>query len=215
MLFSVTSFAQSKYDKSLQKAEDAYKKGDYAAARKNLDKVRKKINSKLGAQNQYTSGMFLSQAKYDLASGMPLDFEFNLQSSLTSSKTLNGENSERYGSLLIDAAELYNQNGSYRLANEYLANAKKILEAGSFFKDPLKARWDLIKGETLAGQGFYNESLALFKSRSSYFAGRGVKTETIPDGKGGLTSRKIPEAELDQRLEDYSRLITDIATTYG
>jgi len=215
MLFSVASFAQSKYDKGLLKAEDAYKKGDYATARKNLEKVRKKINSKLGIQNQYTAGMFLSLAKYDLASGMPLDFETNLQNALTSSKTLNSENSEKYGSLLIDAAALYNQNGSYRVAKDYLNNAKKILEAGSFYKDPLKARWDLIQGETLAGQGFYNESLALFKSRSAYFAGRGVKSETIPDGKGGLTSRKIPEAELEQRLEDYSRLITDIATTYG
>ncbi|MEJ0055600.1 MAG: hypothetical protein WDN75_08070 [Bacteroidota bacterium] len=154
LFFCATSlFAQSKYDKGLAKAEASYKIGDYASARKNLEKIRKKIAAKLGAQNQYTAGIYLSLAKYDLASGMPLDFEYNLQNSLTSSKTLNGENSEKYGTLLIDAAELYNQNGSYRVAKEYLTNAKKTLDAGGFFKDPVKARWDLVMSETLAGPG--------------------------------------------------------------
>jgi CHAT domain-containing protein/tetratricopeptide (TPR) repeat protein len=216
LIFCATSiFAQSKYDKGLAKAEAAYKIGDYTSARKNLEKIRKKIYAKLGAQNQYTAGIFLSLAKYDLASGMPLDFEYNLQNALTSSKTLNGENSEKHGALLIDAAELYNQNGSYRVAKEYLANAKKTLEAGGFLKDPLKARMDLVMSETLAGQGFYNESLTMARGRVTYFAGRAVKTETIPDDKGGLKSRKIPEEELEQRLGDYARLLTDIATTFG
>ncbi|NOT74167.1 MAG: CHAT domain-containing protein [Cyclobacteriaceae bacterium] len=208
-----TLFAQSKYDKGLLKAEASYKIGDYAGARKNLEKIRKKINSKLGAQNQYTAGIYLSLAKYDLSSGMPVDFEFNLQNALSSSKTLNTENSEKHGALLIDAAELYNQNGSYRVATEYLNNAKKILEAGTWFKDPLKARWDLIMTETLTGQGYYNEALELAESRVSYFAGRAVKAETISDGKGGLKSVKIPELELDQRFDDYARLLTDIAMT--
>ncbi|CAN5481875.1 hypothetical protein BH09BAC3_BH09BAC3_35070 [soil metagenome] len=215
VFFATSLFAQSKYDKGLLKAEVAYKKGDYPGARKALDKIRKKINSKLGAQNQYTSGIFLSLAKYDLGSGMPMDFESNLQNALNSSKTLNSENSEKYAALLIDAAELYILNGSFRVAKEYLANSKKTLEAGGFFKDPLKGRWDLAMGEVLAGQGFYNESITLFKSRSEYFVKRALKSETIPDGKGGLQTRKVPEGELEQRLEDYARLITDIATTYG
>ncbi len=206
---------QTKYEKGLNKAEAAYKIGDYTSARKNLEKARKKITAKLGAQNQYTPGIYLSLAKYDLASGMPLDFEFNLQNALSSAKALYTETSEKYGSMLVDAAELYNQNGSYRVAREYLDNAKKILDAGSFMKDPIKAHWDLVRSETLAGQGYFNESLDLMNSRFSYFAGRAIKQETVPDGKGGLSSRKIPEAEVAQRLDDHSRLLTDIATTYG
>ena len=44
-------FAQSKYDKALSKADVAYGIGDYKGAKKALEKAKKKINSKLGAQN--------------------------------------------------------------------------------------------------------------------------------------------------------------------
>src|ERR1044071_9330601 len=117
---STSLFAQSKYDKGLQKAEAAFEIGDYNGAKKNLAKIKKKINSKMGPQNQYTAGMYLMDAKYDLGLGMVFDFENNLQNALKASQTLNTENSANYGSMLIDGAELYNLNGSFRLAKEYL-----------------------------------------------------------------------------------------------
>lgn len=214
----VTCFAavaQSKYDKAFAKTEAIYITGAYSSASSSLAKFKKKTNGKLGAQNQYTPAIYFLQAKIALASGLPLECESNVQLALASNKSLNGENSEKYGSMLIDIAELYNQNGSYKLAREKLSEAKKILETGSFMKDPLKAHWDLIMAETLSGQGFFNESIDLMLSRESYFAGRAIKQETIPDGKGGLKSRKIPEEEINQRFSDYARLLTSMGTTYG
>ena len=207
--------AQSKWDKSIAKAEAQYNIGAYSSASKALAKFKKKVNAKLGAQNQYTPTIYLLQAKYDLASGLPLDFEMNLKDALNANRALNSENSEKYAIMLIDGAELYNLNGSYRVGREFLANAKKILDELNLMKDPLKARWDLLLAEALTGQGFYNESLDLMRSRERYFAGRALKSETVPDGKGGLKNTKLPEAEVNKRFDDYARLLTLLATTYG
>ena len=131
-LVATSSFAQSKYEKSLLKPEEAYKIGDYKTAKSLLIKAKKKIVSKLGAQNQLTPIMYLMQAKYDLGLGMPLDFESDLQSALKANLTLNAETSEKYAAMLVDAGELYNQNGSYRVAREYLSNARKLLDVAAF-----------------------------------------------------------------------------------
>src|SRR4051812_43909808 len=214
-LVSASIIGQSKYDKGLLKAEASFEIGDYNGAKKNLAKIRKKINSKLGAQNQYTAGMYLMEAKYNLGLGMPFDFESNLQDALNASQKLNTENSANYGSMLIDGAELYNLNGSYRVAKEYLLRSKKILESGGWMKDPLKLRWEFAMAETLTGQGFFNEAIDILKTRDSYLIGRAVKTETAADEKGGLKSRKLSDVEIKQRFGDYARLLTDLGTAYG
>ena len=162
---SAESFAQSKWDKSIAKAEASYAIGAYGKAKSALAKFKKKANSKLGSKNQFTPTIYFLQAKYDLASGMPLDFENNLREALNACRTLHTEHSEKYGTMLMDAAELYNLNGSYRLAKEYLNNSKKILQGGDFMKEPMMARWDVLMAETLTGQGYWNESIALARTR--------------------------------------------------
>ena len=215
LALSSASLAQSKWDKSIAKAEALYVTGAYGKAKSALEKFKKKVNAKLGAQNQYTPTIFFLQAKYDLASGMPLDFENNLRDALSANRTLNTEHSEKYGTMLMDAAELFILNGSFRVAKEYLSNAKKILEGGDYMKEPMKARWDILMAEALAGQGFWNESIALARGQEIYYAKRAVKQETVSDGKGGLASRKIPPAELDQRFNEYARLLTLLGNAYG
>ena len=181
LLLSITLLGQSKYDKSLMKAEAAFKIGDYRGAKSILAKAKKKIVAKMGAQNQYTPTLYLMQAKYDLGLGMPFDFESDLQSALKANIALNSETSEKYAVMLIDAGELYNQSGSYRLAREYLSNARKLLDVGTFNKDALNPRWDIIMAETLTGQGYWNEAMTLLRGREVYYAMRAVKQETIAD----------------------------------
>jgi len=205
----------AKFEKSLLGPEEAFAEGDYKAAKNALTKAKKKINAKMGTQNQFTSTMFLMDAKYDLGLGMPKDFESNLQSALRANASANSETSEKYAAMLLDAAELYNQNGSFRVAREYLANAEKVIDAGTFDKDALRIRMDIILGETLVGQGYWNEALKLARSREGYFAKRAVKQETIPDGKGGLKSQKIAEPELSRRMNEYARVLTLIGNAYG
>ena len=68
--------------------------------------------------------MFLMDAKYDLGLGMPKDFDSNLQNALRASADVNTESSEKYAAMLLDAAELHNLNGSFRVAREHIENAQ-------------------------------------------------------------------------------------------
>src|SRR5258706_8502036 len=208
-------FAQSKEEKAIQAAETIYETGDYKKAQASLDKFKKKAFKKLGAQNQYTATYHLLTAKYNLASGMLLDFESNLKTAINSSLSLNQENSQKHGLLLLAAGELYAQSGSFHTAKEFLNNSKNILEGGKFMTDAIMARWNVAMAEVLTGQGFYNESLGLLWNSKDYYSKRTAKQESFVDEKGNLKSRKIPEQEITQRLNDYARVLTLIGVTYG
>ncbi len=207
--------AQSKYDKMIAVAEVAYEKGDYAFALSAIEKFKKKAFKKLGQQNQYTPTYHFLKAKYNLGLGQLVNFESDLKNAIESSISLNQEKSEKHGIFLIDAAELYLQNGSFRLANEYLVNARKILDTGGFKNEVTLARWEVDMGEVLSGQGFYRKSLEILNARERYYIGRAVKQESFVDDKGNLKSRRLPEAEITQRYSDYARLLTLMANTYG
>ncbi len=204
-----------KFEKSLIKPEESFATGDYKAAKNALAKAKKKINAKLGGQNTFTATMFLMDAKYDLGLGMPKDFDWNLQSALKANASANSETSEKYAAMLLDAAELHNQNGSFRLAREHIDVAQKVIDVGTFNKDVIRIRLDIILAESMVGQGYWNDAIKLARSREGYFSKRAVKQETVPDGKGGLKSRKIPEEELNQRMNDYARVLTLIGNAYG
>jgi hypothetical protein len=79
------------------------------------------------------------------------------------SKGINLENSQTYGLILVEAAELHNMNGAYRVAREYLEQAKRVLEGGDFMKDVTKGRYELALAETLTGQGYYTQAIELVK----------------------------------------------------
>jgi CHAT domain-containing protein len=212
-LFSV-SFAQSKYDKMVTKAEVAYEKGSYKSAIKSIEKFNSKVSKKIGKQNQYTPTYYLLLAKYNLASGLIPDFELNLQSAIDASVAINQENSSKHGLLLLEAGELNSQNGAYRIAKNLLAQSKKILDGG-FMTDEIKAKWNVAYAEALTGQGFFVESLETLKQNENYFVGRAVRQETFVDDKGNLKSRKLPEEKITKRYKEYARLLTLTGHTYG
>lgn len=207
--------SQPKYDKMISAAEAAYKTGDYNKAISNLEKFKKKAFKKLGQQNAYTPTYYLLLAKYKLSSGFINEFEINLKSAITLSITLNQEKSEKHALLLIDAAELNLQNGSLKIANDYLNDAKKILESLELYRDPIKARMDLDWADVFTGQGYFSKSISLLKERERYFISRAVRQETTTDEKGNLKSRKLSESEVTQRFEEYARSLTLLVATLG
>jgi len=198
--------AQAKYDKLLNKAEASYTTGNYSKAISGLNKFKKKTFKKLGQQNVYTPTYYMRLAKYNLASGYIAEFESNLQQGVSSSKGIHLENSKSYGLVLVEAAELCNMNGSYRIAREYLEQAKRVLEGGDFMKDITKGRYELALGETLTGQGYYTQAIELLNAQERFYAGRAVKQETFVDDKGNLKSRRLTDEELNERYEKYGYL---------
>ncbi|GHN00932.1 hypothetical protein WSM22_24210 [Cytophagales bacterium WSM2-2] len=206
--------SQAKYDKAINATEKSYEAGDYKKAISGLEKFKKKAFKKLGQQNPYTTRYYLLIAKNKQASGKITDFESNVQTAISSSLINNKENSQAHGQLLADIAELYILNGSYKVARDYLEQAKKILIDGSFMTEAIKTRWGVLNAEALTGQGYYNEAAAILLEQEKYFSSRAVKNESYVDDKGNLKSRKIPDEELKVRYQDYGRWMTDLANVY-
>lgn len=206
--------AQAKYDKLLRKAEAPYVTGNYSKALSGLSKFKRKAFKKLGQQNVYTPTYFLRLAKYNLASGYIQEFETALQQAVSSSKAINLENSQSFALILIGAAELHNMNGSFRVAREYLEQARQVLDTGGFMKDESKGRYELTLAETLTGQGYYSEAIELLKGQERFYGKRAVKQETFVDDKGNLKSRKLSDEELITRHSEYSNLRFLLANAY-
>ncbi|MCX8492021.1 MAG: tetratricopeptide repeat protein, partial [Cyclobacteriaceae bacterium] len=154
-------------------------------------------------------------AKCNLASGRFADFESNVKAALSKSLVIDQEASQKHGLLLLSIAEMYTQNGSYRVARGYLEDAKKILDKGAFFTEEIKARWEVAMAEAMTGQGYYRDAIALLRKNEKYYSSRSVKQVTYVDDKGNLKSRKLSETELLPRLQDYARLLIGISDAYS
>ncbi len=212
---ALVTTAQSKYEKFLKKADAAYQTGDYNGAFSSLEKFKKKVNKKMGAQNKYTPTYYHRLAKYSLAAGLVLDFETHAGAALAASTQLQN-NTREHALLLIDLASLHNQNNYYRKAIETLTQARLQLQQLQLEqKDPLWAAYDFSYAEALSGQGYYNQAAEILTSRAPYFAGRAIRQETFVDEKGNLKSRKLTDEEFRQRATDYGNLLTLLGRTYG
>jgi CHAT domain-containing protein len=216
-LLFVTSAAlsQNKYDKSIASIEKTYETGDYNKAISALLKFKKKASKKLGEQNPYLVTYYFLTAKCNLAAGRFNDFESNLQLAVSTSLLIDKENSQKHGMLLLRAAELYSQNGSYRMARNFLEDSKKILEKGAFFNEDTKVRWEVAMAEAMTGQGYYRGAIELLKNNQKYYTGRTVKQVSYVDEKGNLKSRKLSDEEVLPRFQEYARFLTAIAIAYG
>ncbi|MBL7873959.1 MAG: CHAT domain-containing protein [Cyclobacteriaceae bacterium] len=204
----------SSYTKILKKEETNYETGNYSKAFDDLAKLKKKAFKKLGQQNIYAPTYYMRLAKNNLASGYISEFETNLSLAIANSKVINQENSQTHGLILVEAAEQYNLNGSFRLARELLAEAQKIFEAGGFMKDAVKGKYDLALAEAMTGQGYFVEAIEILKEQEKYFISKAGKQDTFIDEKGNLTSRKLTDEERFERYNDYARYLTLLANAY-
>ncbi len=215
ILISHASFSQDKkFDKSLRKLDKYYAEGNFPKANSTLEKLRKSIIAKMGQKNPYVPGLYIREARIDLASGLLKDFDKTLNDALLSSSSIFGDNSTNYASTLIDVASIYNEFGNYRISREYVDRARDLLMQTNQLTDLLKARIALVEGEAMTGQGFSNEAISLLRSMETHFAARAVEKETLVDGTA-IKTQRVPFEELAPRFSDYAKLLTLIANAYG
>ena len=208
-------FSQNKkFDKSLKKIDVRYDEGSFSKASSALQKLKKSIVAKMGAQNTYMPGVHIREAHISLALGVLDGFDKTLNTALAASLATFGENSASYAGTMIDIAEVYNEYGNFRLSREYTAKAKELLNRTNQLNDHLNARIGLVEAEAMTGQGFCNEALALLKSLEPYFAGRAVEKETTVQG-GAIKTQRVPDAEIPRRYSDFAKLLTMTANAYG
>jgi hemerythrin len=201
-----------KLDKSLKKIDGYYATGNFLKALSGLKKFKSGAE-KMGPQSNYMVEYYLREAKFNLAAGVLSSFDLSITNALNASANAFTEESKMYASTLLDAAELYNQYGNFRLSREYVDKSKKIMEKVGA-TDDVKARSTLLEAEALIGQGFYNKAIELIQSVEKYYAGRAVEKETTVEGDQ-IKSKRIPEEELFKRFNEYARLKTLMANAYG
>lgn len=209
------SFSQNKkFDKSLRKVDSYYGEGNFPKASSALEKIRKSILAKMGPKNTYVPGLYIREARINLASGLLKDFDKTLNNALLSSSSIFGDNSTNYASTLLDVAAIYNEYGNYRISREYADRARDLLTKTNQLNDVLKARVGLIEAEAMTGQGFSNEAIILLRSMETYFAGRAVEKETLVEG-ASIKTQRVPFEELGPRFSDYAKLLTLISNAYA
>jgi CHAT domain-containing protein len=203
-----------KFDKSLKKVDSYYASGNFTKASKSLAKLKTSVTSKMGQNNPYMPGLYLREARINLASGVLVRFDDLLNNAIASSLTVYGDNSTNYANTFIEVASIYNEYGNYRIARGYLDKAEELLNKTNQLTDGLKGKIALVRAEALVGQGFCNNAVELLRTYESYYASRAVEKETKAEGTSIKTIR-VPETELPQRYGDYAQLLTLIANAYG
>ncbi len=206
MAASHVAFSQNKkIDKSLAKVDTYYASGNFLKASSGLQKLKKSLQSKPDHQS-YMPGIYIREAKINLALGTLTSFDNSLNTALTSSQSTFGENSTNYATTLIEVGEIYNEYGNFRLSDEYLDRAMILLEKSNQLTDALKSRIALAQAEAMIGQGFWNDAIELLKENEKYFSSRAIEKESVVEGTS-IKTQRVPEQELPKRYGDYAKLL--------
>lgn len=193
-------YAQTKYDKKLEKADDYYDHGDYSKARKEIDKIKKKSVKKLGAANDFMPIAKIREAQYDVALGYLENVLQSVEEGIEISSSINGDSSEVHALLLIQATEAMIQYGHFVRAKAYLDKARPILDNADMDED-LAARVDVLEAEILVGRGFYQDAIALINEKVDFYLRRTLNE----DGK-----RRV----VRERKRDYARMVMFLGDAY-
>jgi Flp pilus assembly protein TadD len=213
MLLSFPLFGQ-KYDKFVDKVDLAYDAGDYVKAKKNNNKLFKKVTKKLGKENNYVVEYYLLAARNKLAAGELVDFNLNYAEAVDLSSRINPPTSAEHIRVLNRVAEMLLQNGNPKKAVEYI-NMARAAVAEIEDDDAIKAYTDINSADVYATMGFYAKAIEFIEENETYYSGRAISKETKIDEKTGkLKSIKLDPKEVKERQEAYARLLNLKSNTY-
>ena len=215
-LFTQPDLLAQNLDKYIVKGEDKYQDGDYKKAAKQFSKLKSKSISKLGSPNKYLAIAFMKEAKINYALGQLFTFQNFINNSLATSKKVNQEASGDHALLLLEATDLMIAYGNFRKAEDYLNQAREVLEKSNNLTDDFKADIDLKQATVLSGKGYYTQAVNLIDKQNEYFSGRAVSKETFVDKTTGkIKTVKLDEQERLRRYRDYAYLMTLKAQSYN
>ncbi len=204
---SSLSISHAQYQKYIDKAEDAYKQGDYTGARKQIAKMQKKVTKKLGASNPYSAIALIKEAKIDVGLGELVHVMDPLKAGIEMSEQVNGLNSAEHGFVMMEAAEVLISYGHFKLASEYLTEAEQAFQTANSLIEDIKAQLEVKKAQILAGKGFYSEAVRVVNSQEDYFLQRAVSAQGSKDDierrKEEFAQMMIAKANSLRKMGDY------------
>jgi len=207
------SVAQN-WEKMLTKINSTYEIGDYIKTKKYLVKLKKKTAKKLGKENKYIAEFYLLSARNNLAQGMLTDFSTDIDKALAMSERVFTANSEEHVIYMNRASSLLILNGEILKAFNLANQAQEITEKLNA-SERLAALTKLNLSAVYSGMGFYEKSISFIDENKDYFLGRAITKESYVDPKTGkLKTKRLPQKEVNQRLDEYAQLINLRANTY-
>jgi CHAT domain-containing protein len=214
LTFLITPVFSQKFDKYVVKVDVAYETGDYIKARKNNIKFRKKVNKKLGSQNNYVVEYYLMAARNELAMGELVDFNLNYAEAISLSEKVNTDNPKAHTLLLNRISNLLLQNSNPQQAAVYIKLAQEYVDKIEDNED-LKAFTDLNSAAVFSSQGYYAMAIQFILENEKHFSSRALGKETTIDAKTGkLKSVKLDSKEISKRRDEYARLLNLKANSY-
>lgn len=216
MLSTVQGLAQTKYDKKLEKADEAYELGKYPTARSEIEKIKKSSTKKLGDSNDFLPIAYLKEAKYDVALGFMDDIQGSISKGLELSIEINGEESQIHALLLKEATEVMIQYGDFVKAKEYLDLARPILETDGMDED-LAASIDVLGAQIKVGRGYYRDAIKLINEKMPFYVERALNEQgrksVVRERKRELGRMMIFKGNAYRRMGNY--LSADSAFMYA
>lgn len=198
--------AQTKYDKKLEKADEAYELGQYESARSEIEKIKSKSTKKLGANNDFMPIALIKEAMYDVALGKLDNIQNSVSKGLELSVTINGAHSEVHALLLKEATDVMIQYGNYVIAKTYLDQARVILDGAGMDPD-LEASMDVLEAQILVGRGFYTAALSLIDERMPFYLKRSLdedgRRKVVRERKRELARMMIFKGNAYRKMGNY------------
>ncbi len=196
------SQALAQYDKSLDKADEAYAVGDYSKARKAIAQMQKTVNKKLGNNNPYMAISLLKEAKISLELGQLNDVDSILNRALDMSSNVNDTVSAEHGFMLKEGAEIMISYGNFHKANSLILRAEQAFKNSNNLIEDLSAELQVMKAQVLVGKGFNSQAIELVNEQHDFYSNRAF----LEEGK---------KAAQKQRKDDYAALLTVRAQAFA
>lgn len=174
LLLAMATTAQ--YEKSIEKADAKYEVGDYADARKEILKMRKKATKKLGASNRFNAIALIKEAKINIGLGELINVMEPLHAGVAMSLETNGLSSAEHGYILLEATEVLIEYGHFRQAEDFIERAIQSFSSANALIEDIQAIIDVRKAQILSGKGFYGEAIAIVNKQSEYYLNRALSS---------------------------------------
>ncbi len=199
------TYAQ-KWEKTFTKLDEKYQVGDYASAKKGIEKAEKKIKKKLGTDSPIYVNALIRKARYSNGLGLLNQVEPSIDQAMEISEKVNADNASEYGFTLKEAAKVLVDYGNYQKANELVKTSRSVLSESGNLIEEIEAELDVLDAQILSGKGFYRQAIALVDQRLEFFQGRvaaaGKKDEK---SREDLAQLLIAKANSLRNMGDYLR----------
>jgi CHAT domain-containing protein/lipopolysaccharide biosynthesis regulator YciM len=207
-LSSIPTFSADDWEKSFQKIEDYYFKGDYKRALKENKALCGSIEKKAGKENVTIARAYFQQAKIEEALSKFDDYKSILEHGFSVLNISEKPSTPEYARGMAYAAAALMEYGDFARAEECINIATKIIKSTATEDLQLVNDIKFKALQIMYHQGFLNKAEKLIPELINFRKSRIVKEEIVVNPKTGLSkAKKLPANELRNRNRELSNVL--------